>query len=99
MPTEEPRFTAAEIEVLIETLLEGEVSDAAALTELTNILYTGLENSAAVRFLHDSAKRLEASKGRCAIEMAIHLAFQLGFRVRADLLDAEKLHELYAREG
>ena len=98
---EEPRFTAEEIVVAIQAL-HGVPDEQPTVgsSELATILYTGLERSGKVPRLHHIAKGLAAPvHGRCPIEVALHFGFQLGFRVRSDLMDAEQLHELYQREG
>lgn len=96
----EPRFTAEEIRVAIQSLLQAEAVLAAPVSsELTRIIYTGLERSGAMRRLDVLADVVGKAQGRSPSEVAVHFGFQLGFRVRSTLLDAEGLHALYAREG
>lgn len=100
MPADEtePRFTAEEIKVAMQAMLQEEAVLAEPVaSELTTIIYTGLERSGMVERLHDIAVAAASVPGICPMEAAIHLAFQWGFRVRSNLLDAEKLHEMFSR--
>lgn len=97
---EELRFTAEEIVVAIQAL-QGDPAELPTVgtSELATILYTGLERSGAGARLQGIAERLGVLRQRSPIEIALHFGFQLGFRVRSDLMDAGLLHALYELEG
>ena len=102
MAEEKPNFTAEEIAVAIQSIFEEEaVLSSPVVRERTQILYTGLERSGVMPRLQKLSRIIGHARfgDRNQIEAALHFGFTLGFNVRSTLLDAEKLHALYAREG